>query len=191
MSTFGNTSTSGISALSPLYDSGMGSFNVRGKFALTEAGDVSKVSAYIDNQGDGHQACDIRVGIYDDDGSEGLAATLMDSATLAVSDNQAAGWVDIEFSSAVSLTAGNWWLAIQGSASADGCMMYGQAGSGLLHVSIDAWADGMDSPPATPFFGDAYNLCIYATYTTGGGAAHLWIPSHHDGGLYERMAGGL
>ena len=29
------------------------------------------------------------------------------------------------------------------------------------------------------------------TYTTGGGAAHLWIPSHHDGGLYERMAGGL
>jgi hypothetical protein len=72
MATFGNTSTSGAAAGGSLYNGG--SFLCRGKFTLSEAADVGKLSIYLDNQGDGHAACNVRAGIYDDHRQYGCAA---------------------------------------------------------------------------------------------------------------------
>lgn len=166
MSTFGNGSISGASVLGSLADGG-NQFSVRGKFPLTEAGEISKLTVYIDNQGAGHRACNIRGGVYDDDGDGGQAGTLKGSATVAVSDNQAAGWVDITFSSPISVGAGEWWLCVQGDSNAVGCRLYGTTTGGTMAAAVDAYADGLSNPGAVPFFIDVGLLCIYATYSTG------------------------
>lgn len=184
MSTFGNTSTSSISQLGQLA-SGSYQYVVLGQFTLGEAGDVSKLTVYIDNASTGHAACNIRGGIYTTNGA------LMGSATVAVADSKAAGWVDITFASSISLTAGKWMLCVQGDSTAQGCQVWGASSGGDFYVCLDYYADGLDDPGASAFFSDDYNLCIYATYSTGGGTAHLWVPSHLDGGFYDRMAGGL
>jgi len=164
VATFGNTSTSGAAAGGSLYDGG--SFLCRGKFTLSEAANVSKLSIYLDNQGSGHAACNVRAGIYDDDGASGKAATLKGSKEVSITDNMAVQHVDFTFASPVSLAAGDWWLAIEGDRNAGGCRLYAQTASATFHVSYEDYGSDLPDPPTDPFYTNSNQLvCMYATYT--------------------------
>ena len=164
MATFGNTSTSGAAAAGELYDGG--SFLCRGKFTLSEAANVSKLSIYLDNQGSGHAACNVRAGIYDDDGASGKAATLKGSKEVSITDNMAVQHVDFTFASPVSLAAGDWWLAIEGNSNAGGCRLYTQTASATFHASYEDYGSDLPDPPTDPFYTNSNTLvCMYATYT--------------------------
>lgn len=148
MATFGNTSISGASASGSLYNGG--SFLCRGKFTLSESADVSKLSIYLDNQGAGHAACNVRAGIYDDDGASGKAATLKVSKEVSITDNMVVQHVDFTFASSVSLAAGDWWFAVEGDSNAGGCRLYVQTTSGTFHVSFENYLSDLPNPPTDP-----------------------------------------
>lgn len=165
MATFGNTSTSGATNGGAINDQAVGS-----KYTLSEAGEISKLTVYIGNQGAGHGACNIRCGIYDDNGSGGKPSTLLGSTSAAaISDNQALGWVDCMFSSPLALDAGNYYLVVQGDTNADGTQLYADLSSGVLYYLEDSYSNGLVNPAPSSVTLGTGNVCIYATYETEGG----------------------
>jgi hypothetical protein len=165
MAYFGSQATTSIYAGNPLAD-----VVCLGKFTLTEAGTVSKLTIYCDNQGSGYQACNAKGLIYAADGSGGRPSTLKAaSGAVAVSANQAAGWVD--FTLSVALAAGDYWLGGMADASGTGWRMYGQTSGGYIYAASDTYSDGPADPCSTTLYGGSPHegtslVCVYATYTT-------------------------
>ena len=105
MATFGNVDA-GVTASNPLAD-----IIYVGKYALSEPGNISKLSATISNQGSGNRSCYMRGVVYAADGSSGKPKTLLGATSqLAVAANAAKGWVDATFASPLSLPAGTYKL---------------------------------------------------------------------------------
>ena len=175
MSTFGQTSTG------TNYDNaGLLDYCVVRKCTLSEAGDITKVTLYLDSTG-----IDAKGVLYDDDGDGGLPGTLL-AVSSEVSVPSGRDWLDFALSHSAS--AGDYWLGAIFGGNAVAFMAVGPTGA-TSRYAVDTYSDG---PVSTWSGGGAikYDLCVYGTYTVGGAAA-LWVPSHLDGGLYERMAGGL
>ena len=148
--TFGSTSIGGS-----VVGTGSGPAKTAGRFQLTAAGNVTKISAYVAGYGSGGFA---RAAIYSD--LNGLPNMPLGGATVQVSLSASAGWVDFVYAAPVHLTAGYYWLSLIDSA---GCNWYYGAGG----VSVWKWISYSGEPTAP--FGASTNrtdlISIYATYT--------------------------
>lgn len=169
MSTFGQT---GIGAS---YDDGDGDCIISGRFTLTETGTVSGVSGYLDNQSAGHAACYCRGVIYSTTGSYPTTLQAV-SAPVALSDNQAPGWVYFGFSSPPSLPAADYWLGIHLDSNANGVKIYRDTSGGYFASTGATYSSG--TPTTYPTGGqNTANPSFYATYTAGGGTTRNGIAS--------------
>jgi hypothetical protein len=133
------------------------------KFTLSEAGSVSKLTARVQAVGGTHH---LKGMIYDDNGTSAYALTIQ-----GVSNEQdittTRGWFDLTFATPVSLAAGNWWLGIVFQTTND---KFDEDYTGsLIKDNLDSggYASPGDFHFATNVAGE--QVCIYATYTAGGG----------------------
>lgn len=158
--TFGNTNHQSSAGAYQL-DEGLISV-----FALSEDGDVSKLTIWCDGNGSTINAKGL---IHDDDAST-EPNTLM-GATNATSVDAATAEYDFTFSSAVSLTTGDWWLgAVSGGNALN--LFYDSSGGNKLRQEKGELS--YSSPGAWPHASDDhyndYIMSVYATYTTGAAA---------------------
>jgi len=161
------------------YSSEWGGYKGAMKFTLSEAGYVSKLSAYL---GGGYTAGTqyIKGIIYADNaGSPGdlIAVTPEES----FGSSEPTQWYEFIFSSLVYLPAGDYWLGLHWGG--DNTMGWNLVGAGVVKYNADTYADG----PTDPFGSTSdtvYMYTICATYTTDPG---LSIPAamHH----YRSMRG--
>lgn len=174
MATFGNTSTTNNTYWSDL------SWKVASKYALSEAGTVSKLTAYAKKVTGTGVA---RFFIQAADGSGGGPGTLMGvTAEVSVSSGTLS-WIDAEFSAGVELTAADYWL---GAHFGGGLEVVGNdAGTPAPgRYGEDTYSDGTS---ATWTGIDTYNAswCIYATYSTTPSGIAIPVAMHH----YRSMRG--
>jgi hypothetical protein len=133
---------------------GGGAAKVAGRFQLTEAGSVTKITAYI--RGSGTAKC----AIYSD--SNGAPGSLIGGATQQVSVPGSGTWVDFVYSTPVNLTPGYYWLVL--IYDSGGNWYYDGGGTSGWN-----WISYANEPSGT--FGSLTSrtdlVSIYATYTTG------------------------
>jgi hypothetical protein len=162
------TTTFGQQQVGSLVDwGGPNWLDVSGPYAVSSAVSVSKLSAYVAG---GSAVSHVRGVIYaDSSGKPGAFMGVTPEATIAA--NQAAGWIDLTFASAVALPAGSYWLGY----------WYADYNSRHFYVNVagserysPATYSATGNPPAAfPAGGtSASSYSLYATYTTGtsGGA---------------------
>jgi hypothetical protein len=106
--------------------------------------------------------------IYDDNGASAYPGTLLGiTPEVAIGTSTAQSWIDATFSSAVNLTAGDYWLGMVQKA-------YSQTADAAFFSTASAGTSGYESitysSPANPLTSWAnpstYKLSVYATYTT-------------------------
>ena len=139
-------------------------------FTLSEAGSVSKLTAYVkDSNGDFTSVA----AIYDS--SHDLVAI---TSEVDLPLNSAA-WTDFTFSSAVSLSAGSYFLTHHGYPTGGGaCRRYEDGGGSIYQVDdrttygfTTTWPDPICTCGSTCGGKCVYALAsVYATYTASGGA---------------------
>ena len=123
------------------------------KYPLTEAGDVTKITVYVDG------VTNVKVAIYAESG--GVPTSLLASAEKAC----VAGWNDITL--LVSLPAGNYFLAAR--RETDLINFYYDAGStNQTAFRTIAYADPWPDPFGVPDAQQDREYSIYATYTPSG-----------------------
>ena len=159
--TFGNTN---VEVESVDYDNADMKHVMRAQ--LTEAGSVTKLSAYLGNTQTGHQACYVKGLIYNDKAGPLPDALLGTSAATALADNKAAGWTDLTFSTPVALAAGYYWIGIIFDELSAGVTWPRKLGGATFprYFNADDYTDGPTNP-----FGSGSNTnvdwSIYATYS--------------------------
>jgi fibronectin type 3 domain-containing protein len=119
------------------------------KVTLSTTSKISKISAYLDGVSKvagGSQV--VRAAVYADaSGSPGaLKAT---SAEVTVAKNVAGAWVDFTFNPAVTLPAGNYWIALHAGATSGIVRLYGGTASGAGRTAVDTYSDGPSDPFGT------------------------------------------
>jgi len=182
VTTFGKTS------IGASYDDGDADSIISGRFTLTETGTVSGVSGYLDNQTAGHAACYCRGVIYSATGGNPTTLQAV-SAPVALSDNQAPGWVYFGFSSPPSLPAADYWLGIHLDSNASGVKIYGDANGGYFASTGAAYGSG--TPTTYPAGGqNNTNPSFYATYSTAPyfGNQDVTSPALDGGNLGNKLA---
>jgi len=175
VTTFGNTTNESSSRLNWK--------NVKGgsKFTLPTPGRVTKITALVSNTGTSHAACNVMGLIYADSSKALKGAT----AAVAVADNQAKGAVDCTFASAVSLTAGDYYLAIFGDGTADGLAFYNNVAGGTSGYNSDTYVGGPADPMGT-LTASSVLYAVYATYTPD---ARNLVAVDVDDTLWQILAG--
>ncbi|HWX74476.1 MAG TPA: hypothetical protein VNZ05_04165, partial [Solirubrobacteraceae bacterium] len=134
------------------------------RYALTEAGTVSKLSVYLaPTKTTGQQ---VVKGVIYADSSSAPGALLATSEQLTFKSTNTAGWYDLVFGTPVKLAAGNYWLgAITGATSNVASFRYDSV-TGARDWNANKYASG----PSNPFGAvtvDAKQASLYATYTPG------------------------
>lgn len=129
------------------------------KYTLSEAGDVSKLTMYVDGNPNG--AAKIKGIIYSD--SSGPNVFLGATNESSISVGQAAGWIDLTFSSSISLTAGDYWLGIHCGGTTTFNAYYDAVGSRVY--KNQAYSSGQLNPFGAPTGSDTKTYSMYATYT--------------------------
>jgi len=144
MATFGKTSV-GAST------NDQGSERIRAcRFQLTEAGTVTKITAYLNKTGNVYAA------IYDD--NAGVPNNLKaSSGAVSVS-----GWAWYDFTVNVALSAGYYWLCFRAPS------LYWKYDAGVTNQEAYKLSGTFPDPFGTPDGYGNYANSIYATYTTGG-----------------------
>lgn len=137
------------------------------KATLSEAGSVTKITAYLRGTGN------VKGLIYDDDGSGSAPGTLLGVTGAAAIANGSGEWLDLTFSSPVALTASTYYLAVVVDADID--VMSESLGGGRMLLQ----GDNNYASPTNPFvysggdFSD-FALSMYATYTVAE-AKPIWL----------------
>ncbi len=131
------------------------------RYALSEAASVTKLSIYLQPTGNSGQQV-LKGVIYADSGGA-PAALLGVSEQLTFNGTESAGWYELRFSSAVKLSAGNYWIGV----------MTGPT-SGVAGFRYDSVASSRDyntntyaSGPTNPFGAvstDSEQMSLYASY---------------------------
>jgi hypothetical protein len=151
VATFGRT-TFELQAVSYPADTKIGS-----RFALVEAGDVTKLTAHFRLA---HATAKVRGLIYAASGTEPAALVAVTNEKIGIPSNNI--WVDLPLAAPVSLSAGNYFLCLHGNTALEG--LGSNSGVGVNRFNTDTYADGATNP-----FGAAtsssYERAIYATYT--------------------------
>ena len=162
--TFGDT-TVGASA-----ESDPANLKSASKFALPSAGTLSKLSLYLQPTGTaGTQSFE---GVVYAESAGAPGALLASTTALAFKSTSTAGWYELNFSAAVKLAAGSYWLGfISGSTAGIGAFRYEKVTAGLDY-NVNPYTSGPSNP-----FGSATIVALrpslYATYTPTGSAASL------------------
>jgi glucose/arabinose dehydrogenase len=167
----GGTSTLGNTTVGALSDTGWNGLKWGNKYTLAAQGTFSKVSAYLGDNPAVTGAESFRAAIYADaSGSPG--ALKAQSSAVAVTDGQAAGWVDFPISPGVTLSAGTYWIVLQGGTTDHGALRYGTSNNtaGAEAWNSDAFSDGLTDPFGTSASG-AWVWSLYATFTTSSGSS--------------------
>jgi hypothetical protein len=134
------------------------------RYALSEAGSVSKLSIYLaPTKAAGQQV--LRGVIYSDTGGK-PQALLGASEQLTFKSTNKAEWYDLPFASAIKLAPGNYWIgAITGATSGVAGFRYDSVAASRDY-NANTYASGASNP-----FGsvttDAKQASLYATYTPG------------------------
>jgi hypothetical protein len=149
--------------------------------ALSEAGSVSKLSAYIENAGG---PANHAVGFIKDYSGGEPSTTLGVTTETAIGAYAATTWYDFTFATPLDLSAGNYFLGVQGQTG--GSNMYnvatgtnyvrGGAGTYPTPGACTDWPGGFDlrvyatyDPPAPPALTTAAITAITAATASGGG----------------------
>ena len=160
MSTFGRTSYAGCT-----WDgAGDADGKVIGRYTLTESGNVSKLTIYVDNSSGG--ACYIRGIIYSNNGSNQPYSLLGTGDSMSVAGAQGPGWVDLTFPTPVALTAADYWIGLQLDSNASGVDLAAISVANYGAYLADTYSDGPSNPWGSTAL-EALNLCVYATYSAG------------------------
>jgi hypothetical protein len=133
------------------------------RYSLPANGTVTKLSIYLAPTGTSGQQ--VLKGLIYTDSSGAPAALVAASEQLTFASTGAAGWYELKFSSAVKLTAGNYWIGVMSGATA------GVAGFRFASVtgSRDYNSNSYASGPSSTFGSvttDAEQMSLYATYTS-------------------------
>jgi hypothetical protein len=138
------------------------------KYTLGENGTVTKITAYMQGNATTTGSQRFRTMIYAADAAGGGPGTLLATSQEAiVAATAAPGPVDFPFASAVSLTAGDYWLAQQSGASGQRACLSGTA-TAESDFNTDTYTDG----PSNPFSAsgtvktEVNQWTLYATYET-------------------------
>ena len=132
------------------------------KFTLTEAGDVTKISAYVAARS-GAGASWKGLILADSSGTPSTVSAVTAGATV-----DAVGWMDLTFGSPVTLAAGTYWIgtvanSFEGDIGADST-------PGTTNSLMANGTFSYSSPPGTwPGTDASYetNYNVYATYEAG------------------------
>lgn len=149
------------------------------KYSLTEAGEASKMSFYVDGNGSGSGTQTFIGGLYPDSGGN-TGALVAQTAEILVTDAQAAGWVDGTFASGESLSAGDYWLVVfalpatrtarLAYAAVAAAGRYHEAGGEYPDLDADGFAwDGSYN----------YEFAINVTYTPTASGLLIPVAMHH------------
>lgn len=161
MTTLGITDTAGMSGSDLQLNVQYGC-----KFTMPVSGSVSTISIYMDGNGSLTDTQQVFIAtVYDDDGADGDAGTLLGyTGEQTVLDAAAAAWVVFTFAAPIELAAGDFWFMVHCGASSKIGRMYGKTGSTPAGLFADVYAGG---PLATAASTTNYtkNYAIYATYT--------------------------
>lgn len=150
MGTFGRTTVGAND-----FNTHLGNEKYVSKFTLTEAADVSKLTAYV-----GGVSAAARGVIYADSGGA-PGALLGESA--ATSHNTTPQWRDYAFAAPVRLAPGDYWLGLHFSAAMVGGDFYNGDEASLGRKNTDTYTDGAADPFGTPTTING-EFSVYATY---------------------------
>jgi len=137
------------------------------KVSMSEAGSVTKFTAYIKN-GDGSYSHNIKALLYSDD-SGYPDSLLASSSSTSVSAGYGAGWFDITIS--YSLSSGTFWLGLISDDESGSIQVYGDengATDNSTYVSDSFSSPSSTAPTAGAYISDR-DYSLYATYTTASG----------------------
>lgn len=161
MATFGKTA---VGASNDFIQPGTSNLQAFGPYTLPVNGDLSKLSIYSRGAGGnsklyGYVFADVA----------GVPTTYK-GQTLPTTGNVLTAWVDLTFSSALSLTAGTYWLGVLISNSSGFIFnsVYDASASGRYYDNTGGGqADGFSGNfPSSPAPGsDTHQFSLYATYT--------------------------
>jgi hypothetical protein len=134
------------------------------RFALTEAGSISKLSIYADGNG-GPTGTGVMKGVVYADAGGQPGALLATSNEVSIASGAAAGWRDLVFGAPVSLSAGNYFVGVLVGGTANVIRETYDVQTGIMRYNADAYADGASNPYGTA---TTFNnkMSLYATYTT-------------------------
>ncbi|MCW3987691.1 MAG: hypothetical protein NWE87_05190, partial [Candidatus Bathyarchaeota archaeon] len=141
------------------------------RFELTIAGDVESISWYGEKSGGGGQFDAYGI-IYDDSSGVPNALKGTSSSTTVTTTAQ---WYTFTFSTAVSLSAGYYWIGIISPTQEEGdypIAYYDAGASNQEAFNADSYPP--DDPFGTPSYHD-HELSVYATYT----AAEVQLEIEH------------
>jgi len=97
----------------------------------------------------------LQYGIYDSSGN-------LKGVTAAGVNTAGRSWVTLNFSPALSLTAGDYWLAVLFDDRTQ--IWYDSGAANQWGTNVDAYSDGFADPMGTLSY-NAWAMSIYATYT--------------------------
>lgn len=153
---------------------------VASRFAISETGDLSKLTAYLDGN------VNVKGLVYSD--SSGTPNALL-GVTTPTNISSLGAWFDLTFGSPLNLSAGNYWLGVIGDASVG--WQYDTPVSGNL---LNFNASSNYTSPSDPWSGGTplsdYVFSIYATYTPAGGFVPFPRPRGEHGGMHI-LSGGV
>lgn len=141
------------------------------KFTLSEDGDVDKLTIYSRGTSTYGGTTKIwKATIYSD--SSGYPNAYQSPLGAEVGDTTTAAWRDSTFSSAISLTAGTYWIGMHKDSGSNHVWYYDSGSTNQAYYTSNG-SITYNSPPSTfpgGASGKADNVSVYATYTaTGGG----------------------
>jgi thermitase len=156
--TFGKTS---VGASSDTFASERKRVN---RYALPTAGSVTKLSVYLTPTATSGQ--EVLKGIVYADNAGAPGALLGVTEQLAFKSTNTAGWYSLVFSSAVKLTASNYWIGVMTGPTASVAGFRFDSVSGSRAYNANPFTSG----PTNPFGAvttDSEQTSLYATYTAG------------------------
>ena len=137
-------------------------------YSLPVAASVSKLSIYLQNNSTSTSGQQEQVEgvIYNADGPNGSPGTLAASSTaLTFSSGQSKGWYDLPFSSAVALSAGQYWIGVITGGTGNVARYRYTSVTASRDYNGNSFASG-PSNPFGPFSTDSQQMSLYATYST-------------------------
>ncbi len=157
---FGNTNAASS------VNQGFSDYKLVSKFTLTQSALVSKLTAYISNDGSSHQATYAKALIYSD--NAGVPYTrLAVGPAVSVSDGATIAWVDLPLSSPVRLTPGTYWIGLTCPAGTSDGFIYRRDTGQPANSSV--YENGTYTNPESPFDnskGMQWESTTYACYAT-------------------------
>jgi PKD repeat protein len=155
-STFGTT-TPGTSI-----DLASANFKEVSKFNAPQAGNVVKVTGYVSGLGATSGTQKLRAVIYaDSSGNPGTRLGVSNEVT--INANQAWGWVNFTFPSAVAIQAGTIWIGYFGGAKHDLTQLRYDPVANDLRYNTNTYTSGASNPFGAATVSNKH-YSIYATY---------------------------